>query len=284
MQHPLGMGRVDRAANLAAQVQHHLRREPSGPQPIPEGLAPDQFHCQEQDFRSLGRSMERDIVHAAHARMTDAARQQYFTSEAFGQRPRVRGFGPHDLHRDAFAQHRVVRLVHFAHAAAAEEADDGETPRDDIADGQDGDCGRVPKRARRDLKPQRRLIRKGACGVVQTEHALHLARQRGVVRAMAFEVRGASGGVKTLDGLEQFPHLLRPLRRQRRISHGPLAFFRANATSTARARMAPRLKARCWALARRYCQRKNFNASKNPSVPHTASTASSGSNGTRPVP
>ena len=35
---------------------------------------------------------------------------------------------------------------------------------------------------------------------------------------------------------------------------------------------------------RRYCQRKNFNASKKLIVPHTASTANSGSNGTRPVP
>ena len=35
---------------------------------------------------------------------------------------------------------------------------------------------------------------------------------------------------------------------------------------------------------RRYCQRKNFNASTKLIVPHSASTANSGSNGLRPVP
>ncbi len=120
MDHAFGMSGVERAADLLHHRDCFLGRELS---PIAQQraqiLAVYVFHADEADAVGLTQ-----VVNADHVLVGDVAGENELLLEALQNRGIGRQFGTDDLERDQAVEFAVAGLVHRAHAALPEHAQD----------------------------------------------------------------------------------------------------------------------------------------------------------------
>src|SRR5688572_21196021 len=109
------MRRVQRVGDLNGQVKQFTKLEGRALDAVLEGLALEQFHCDEGfPFEFI------DVVNRADVRMVERRRRSSLALEAL-ERHRVAGkLSREELERDAAAQAQVFGAVDHTHAAAAQ--------------------------------------------------------------------------------------------------------------------------------------------------------------------
>jgi hypothetical protein len=122
MDDPARVGRRQRLGRLHADVDDGggVQGATAGG-PLAEGLALQQLH---RHVRHPLRQQPH-VEHLHHARMVDRERRARLVEEARGDRRVAHQLGPKDLDRDPAFQQRMTGLVHDAHPAPAQDADQG---------------------------------------------------------------------------------------------------------------------------------------------------------------
>ena len=120
--------RRETGAELACELERLVRWQPAdAPQQRREILAVDVLHREEVLAAGFA-----DVVDAAHVRMGDLPREPDFLMEARQPVGAMRDLLRQELERDGLSELQVFSSIDFAHAAAAQQADDA------VAAGQHG--------------------------------------------------------------------------------------------------------------------------------------------------
>ena len=120
MQNPAVVCRRETGAELTCELERLVRWQPAdAPQQRGEILAVDVLHREEVLAAGFA-----DVVDAAHVRMGDLPREPDFLVEAREPVGAMRDLVRQEFERDGLSELQVFGSIDFAHAAAAQQADD----------------------------------------------------------------------------------------------------------------------------------------------------------------
>jgi hypothetical protein len=120
MQDAAVVRRRETGAELACELERLVRWQPAdAPQQRREILAVDVLHREEVLAAGFA-----DVVYAAHVRMGNLPREPNFLMESSQPVSAMHDLGRQELERDGLSKLQVFSSIDFAHAAAAQQADD----------------------------------------------------------------------------------------------------------------------------------------------------------------
>ena len=191
MEDPLRVGGHEARAQLAADVDDLLRRQPAhAPEQRREIFASDELHREEDHALRFA-----DVEHAAHGRVGNLAGEPHLGEDPLA-RGRTRGFD--DLQRHLGFEHEIVCAPDISHAAAADPLDHPIPAGKHFARRED-DSGFLGRAAR---------LGRIRC-VVKSEQRFDLTPQSGIPAARIGQ-KGCARIERQLESREK--QVLRPLR------------------------------------------------------------------------
>jgi len=129
-----GVGRIQSGGHLPQQRQHlRWRHSAFALQPLEQRLAVQEFHGEEVQRLAGGRLRRVQVINAADVGVAGLSGQEHLAAKALQGRAVVREMRKDGLQRNVGMQHLVLCLVHLAHAARGDEAENGEAARERLA-------------------------------------------------------------------------------------------------------------------------------------------------------